>query len=140
MPPIKPLADIAEKWSRVAPTRQEDYTRGLQNPRVAWDAAATAADASWKSGVQNAVTAGRFVSGVRAAGNAKWQRRALELGPSRFATGTQAAKPDYEKGFGPFRQVIESTQLPPRRPTGDPGNIERVRAMATALRNAKGRA
>jgi len=140
MPPIKSLAEIAEKWARVAPTRQEDYTKGVSSPRVAWDQAAIAADPSWKTGVQAAVTAGRFATGVRAAGNAKWQRRALELGPSRFATGTQAAKPDFEKGFGPFRQVIESTTLPPRRPTGDPGNIERVRAMALAWRNARTRA
>lgn len=137
MPPIKPLADISAKWARVAPTRQEDYTKGVQNPRVPWDTAATAADASFKAGVQNAIAKNRYTAGIRNAGNAKWQRKSIELGPSRFATGTQAAAPDYEKGFGPFRQVIESTTLPPRRPKGDPGNIERVRAMATALATAK---
>lgn len=139
MPPIKALSDIAEKWARVAPTRAEDYSKGVQNPRTQWEVAATAADAAWKQGTTAAVSGGRFVTGVRAAGNAKWQRRSMELGPSRFGTGTQAARPDYEKGFGPFRQTIESTQLPPRKPTGDPGNIERVRQMAQALTAAKRR-
>lgn len=139
MPPIKPLQAISEKWARVAPTRQEDYLSGVSNPRVAWDQATTAADPAYKAGVQAAIAGNRFTAGVRAAGNDKWQRRAKELGPSRFATGTQAAKPDFEKGFGPFRQVIESTNLPPRRPRGDPGNVERVRAMATALAAAKRR-
>lgn len=137
MPPVKSLTDIAEKWARVAPTRQEDYAKGVTAPRVPWDTAAAGGDAAWKAGVGAAVAAGRFVTGIRAAGNAKWQRKAIELGPSRFATGTQAARPDYEKGFAPFRQVIESTQLPPRRPTGDPGNLERVRVMANALRVAR---
>jgi len=139
MPPIKPITDIAEKWARVAPTRQEDYLKGVQAPRVQWEAGATAADTAWKAGTTAAVAGSRFTAGVRAAGNAKWQRKATELGPSRFATGTQAARPDFEKGFGPFRQVIEATTLPPRRPKGDPGNIERVRTMAAALRAAKTR-
>jgi hypothetical protein len=139
MPPIKAITDIGEKWARVAPTRQDDYLKGVQAPRVPWEAAATAANPAFEAGVQAAITAKRFPAGVRAAGNAKWQRKAAELGPARFATGTQAARPDYEKGFGPFRQVIESTTLPPRRPKGDPGNIERVRTMAAALRAAKTR-
>lgn len=137
MPPVKQLASISAKWARVAPTRQEDYLTGINAPRVPWDAAATAADPAYKAGVQAAITAGRYVSGVRAAGNAKWQRRAAELGPSRFATGTQAAQPDYERGFAPFRQVIEATTLPPRRAKGDPANLERVRVMAQALAAAK---
>ena len=139
MPPIKPISEIAAKWARVAPTRQEDYLKGVQSPRVAWDTAATAAAPQYEAGVQAAITGKRFASGIRAAGNAKWQRKAVELGPSRFATGTQAAAPDFEKGFGPYRAVIESTTLPPRRPKGDPGNIERVRTMAAALAAAKKR-
>ena len=139
MPPIKPISDIAEKWARVAPTRQEDYLKGVSAPRTAWDTAATAANPQYEAGVQAAITGKRFVAGVRNAGNAKWQRKAIELGPSRFATGTAAARPDFEKGFSPFRQVIESTTLPPRRPKGDPANIERVRTMAAALAAAKKR-
>jgi hypothetical protein len=34
-------------------------------------------------------------------------------------------------------QVIESIQLPPRGPKGDPRNIERVRVIAQALRARK---
>lgn len=139
MPPIKPISDIAEKWARVAPSRQDDYLKGVSAPRTAWEAAATAADPQYKAGVQAAVAGNRFTAGVRAAGNAKWQRKAIELGPGRFATGTAAARPDFEKGFGPYRAVIESTTLPPRRPKGDPGNIERVRKMAEALAAAKKR-
>lgn len=139
MPPIKPITDIAEKWARVAPTRQEDYLKGVSTPRTPWEAAATAADPQYKAGVQAAVAGNRFTAGIRAAGNAKWQRKAIELGPSRFATGTAAARPDFEKGFGPYRAVIESTTLPPRRPKGDPANIERVRTMAAALAAAKKR-
>jgi len=139
MPPIKPISDIASKWARVAPTRQEDYLKGVQSPRVQWEPAATAADPQYKAGVQAAVAANRYTAGIRTAGNAKWSRKAIELGPSRFATGTQAAQPDFEKGFGPYRTVIEGVTLPPRRPKGDPGNIERVRAIASALTTAKRR-
>ncbi len=133
MPPIKPLADISSKWARVAPTRQEDYARGIASPRVPWEQASTAADPAYKAGVQAAISGNRYANGVRNAGNAKWQRKAAELGPSRFATGTQAAEPDFQKGFAPVRQAIEATTLPPRRAKGDPANLERVRVMAQAL-------
>jgi len=137
MPPIKPITDIAEKWARVAPTRQDDYLKGVRSPRTQWESAATAADPAYAQGVQAAITGKRFTAGIRAAGNAKWLRKAEELGPGRFATGTQAARPDFEKGFGPYRNVIEGVTLKPRRPKGDPGNIDRVRDIASALSRAK---
>jgi len=139
MPPVKALSEISAKWSRVAPTRQEDYAKGVASPRVPWEAASTAAEPAYKAGVQAAIAGNRYGAGVRLAGNAKWQRKAIELGPSRFASGTQAAQPDYERGFGPFRAAIEATTLPPRGPKGDPRNIERVRVMAGALSAAKKR-
>jgi hypothetical protein len=44
---------------------------------------------------------------------------------------------DYEKGFAPYRDVIEQTALPPRFPKRDPRNIQRVSAIATALAKKK---
>lgn len=137
MPAIKALDRIGEKWSRVTAAATSDYTAGVTNPRVDWADATAKADKNYASGVQAAVSAGRFAKGVRAAGTQKWQNAAQEKGTQRFASGVQLARSAYETGFAPYRTVIANLSLPARGPKGDPANIQRVAAVATALRNEK---
>jgi len=137
MPAIKPMSNIAEKWARVTPQRAPDYEAGVRSPRADWAKQTTSANTAYKEGVQKAITEDRFVKGVNKAGTEKWQRKAIELGPTRYTQGVQVAQPDYEKGFAPFRDIIERTTLPPRFAKGDSRNIERVRVMASALNAGK---
>jgi len=137
MPAVKSMSAIAEKWARVTPQRAPDYEAGIRSPKVDWAQATAAASNAYKEGVTKAITENRFEKGVKAAGTEKWQRKAIELGPSRYSQGVTVAQPDYEKGFAPFRDVIERTALPPRFAKGDPRNIDRVRVMAAALNAAK---
>jgi len=78
-----------------------------------------------------------FGKGVTKAGTAKWQGKALAKGPGRFAEGVMIGGDDYEKGFGPYRDEIEKTALPPRFPKRDPRNLMRVSAITTALAKKK---
>lgn len=137
MAQIKATDAIAAKWARVTPQRTTDYTQGIQNPRRSWAASAAAAEETYKTGVQQAATKGRYGKGVRAAGDEKWQRRAGEKGPQRFQEGVQLAQPDYQEGFAPYAETIRNTALPQRYPKGDPRNYERVRAIGTALSNKR---
>ena len=134
---IKSIADISDKWNRVTPTRSMDYKDGVQNPKKDWAEETIAAEDTYKRGVIEAANQGRFGKGVANAGTKKWKDKALSLGPSRFAEGVAVAKKDYEAGFAPYRDVIESTELPPRGPKGDPTNLQRVAVIATALHGAK---
>jgi hypothetical protein len=133
MADIKATDRIAEKWARVTPQRTQDYSEGIDNPRRDWAAASTAAADTYKTAVTQAANTGMYGKGVRAAGTAKWQARARAKGPQRFAEGVQIAQPDYQAGFQPYAEVIRSTTLPPRFAKGDPRNLDRVRAIATAL-------
>ena len=133
MPMVKGIAKIAEKWARVTPMRASDYEAGVRDPLRDWATNAGAANAAYKAGVTEAVAKDRFLSGVKKAGTEKWKRKAVEVGPARFSQGVQVAQPDYEKGFAPFRDVIEKTTLPPRFAKGDPRNIDRVKVIAAAL-------
>ena len=137
MPSIKNVGEIAGKWARVTPGRSGDYTRGIQNPKVDWMKATKDSEESYKRGVIEAANAGRFGKGVEDAGTKKWQENALKKGPTRFAAGVALGKDAYLKGFAPYADVIEKTDLPPRGPKGDPANIERVRTMAAALHERK---
>jgi len=130
---IKPIDRIAEKWARVTPQRTQDYTDGIENPRTDWAGATAAAADTYKDAVTKAANSGQFAKGVRNAGTQKWQQRARQKGPQRFAEGVQIAQPDYQAGFAPYADVIKATTLPPRYAKGDPRNIDRVRVISSAL-------
>lgn len=135
MPKVK--SNFAAKWARVTPQRTEDYQQGIQNPKVPWAEATLAAEKNQADGIQEAIRDKRFAKGVSKAGNSAWQQGALNKGVNRFGEGVQVSQEKYAAGFAPYAQVIESTQLPPRYPKGDPRNVLRVTAIATALRNKK---
>lgn len=137
MPAVKPGSTVAEKWGRVTPQRSEDYKLGVQSPRTPWAAATGAAEDRYKTGVTEAITAGRFKKGVAAAGDQRWQSKSLAKGPTRFAEGVALSQPDYAAGIQPYLDTIAATTLPPRFAKGDPRNVERVRVMSAALRKRK---
>jgi hypothetical protein len=137
MAEIKSGARITEKWTRVTPMRTEDYKLGVTSPRRDWEKSAVAAKESHKLAMVAAAASDSFGKGCTKAGTTKWQTRALQKGPSRFAEGVMVGGPDYEKGFAPYRDEIEKTVLPPRFPKRDPRNLMRVTAIATALGKKK---
>lgn len=137
---IKPLETSADKWTRRASVAGEDYRKGVESPRTPWDQAATAAAGAYQQGVTAAATQGRFAAGVRKAGNAKWARNAAAKGPNRFAEGVNLAVGEWSAGFQPYQTAIAGLALPPRGPAGSPQNLQRVTAVAQALRAVRERA
>jgi len=137
MAEIKSASRIKEKWTRVTPMRTEDYKLGIQSPRRDWEKSAIAAKESHKQAMATAAAQDAFGKGIAKAGSAKWQTRALQKGPGRFAEGVMVGGDDYEKGFAPYRDEIEKTVLPPRFPKRDPRNLMRVSVIATALGKKK---
>lgn len=137
MAEIKSLSAIRDKYARVTPMRAEDYAEGVLNPRRDWASAALGGNAAWKAGVQAAITRDAFARGVRETGTPHWQEKAATLGAERWGPGVLAGVDAYERGFGPYHEVIMATKLPARYPVGDPRNYERVKAIGTALRKKK---
>jgi hypothetical protein len=137
---VKSAAAIAEKWSRVAPTRQQDYESGIKDPGVDWQRATEAGRESYEAGVQEAIQRNAFSKGVAQAGNAKWADKTVTVGAGRWTGGIRAASGDYEKAMEPVVATIERVVLPPRGPRGDPRNYQRAEAMGRALSEARRRA
>ncbi len=139
MAQIRATDVIARKWALVTPQRVADYEDGIRNPTRDWATNAKGASDSWKAGVQSAITRDAFSKGVTTAGTAKWQKGAIEKGLLRWGPGVALAEDAYAAGFGPFREAIARTQLPPRFPRRDPRNLERVKAIVESLRQQKER-
>jgi hypothetical protein len=137
MAEIKSMAAIKEKWTRVTPTRTDDYSKGISAPKRDWATEAIAAKGNWKAGIDAAASKDMYAKGVTAAGSAKWKKKALTLGPGRFAEGVFQAGDDYATGFAPFQAAIAAVDLGPKYPRRDPRNLDRVKKVVTALVEAK---
>ena len=137
MAEIKSMSAIKEKWTRVTPQRTEDYSKGIANPKRDWEEEAVASKGNWKAGIDAAAAKDMYAKGIKEAGTEKWKKKALALGPGRFAEGVYQAGPDYEKGFAPYREAIASVDLGPKFPRRDPRNLDRVKRVVTALIEAK---
>ena len=134
---VKPIGDIAKKFVRNAQTAAPDYTEGVRAAGGDWEANTAAGAQNFATGVQQAIADGRFERGVREAGAAKFVTKATTLGAARFGPGVAAAEGEFTRGAAPYLQTIAGLTLPPRRPKGDPGNMERANAVAQALRRQK---
>jgi hypothetical protein len=134
---VKPIGDIAKKFVRNAQGAAGDYTEGVRAAGGDWESNTVAGAQNFVQGVQQAIADGRFERGVREAGSAKFVQRATTLGAQRFGPGVAAAEADFSRGAAPYLQTIAGLTLPPRRPKGDPGNMERANAVAMALRRQK---
>lgn len=133
MADIRPVDQIAAKWATVTPQRAADYEFGVQNPRADWQRNTAAAAEAWQTGVQAAIAAKSFGTGVNKAGTPKWQNAALTKGVQRWGPGVALAQDAYQTGFTPFREAIARTTLPPRFARRDPRNLARVNAIVAAL-------
>lgn len=124
----KSAREIAEKWSRVAPGREQDFRTGIEDPDVDWAKAAKASEETYKQGVQEAIARNAFGKGIEKTGTEKWRRKAVEIGATRWGPGVRAATEDMEAGVAPYAELTERLKAtePPRAPRGDERNFERM--------------
>lgn len=137
MAKVKSAEAASAKWQRRAGNAGPEYEEGVRNPRADWATETKAAAPSYSAGVTKAVQEKRYERGVSKAGTAKWQKNAVEKGPTRYAEGVRLSGDAYTTGTAPYLAVLSGLQLPPRGPKGDPKNIDRVRAVSEALHAKK---
>jgi hypothetical protein len=134
---VKDTNALAKKFVQRAQGAAGDYKTGVEATGQDWESGARAGAENYKQAVVEAANAGRFEKGVSRAGAAKWSTRAASLGAQRYPTGVGAAEGDWSRGSQPYLEAIRATDLPPRRPKGDPANHQRSIAIATRLRAIK---
>jgi hypothetical protein len=134
---IKDTASISKKFVQRASVAGGDYAEGVKAAGGDWEANTKASESNYAAGVQQAVADGRFGKGVSAAGASKYVRKAGELGAQRYPTGVAAAEADYARGVQPHLDAMKSLDLPPRRPKGDPANMQRANIVAQKNRAIK---
>jgi hypothetical protein len=134
---VKDAASSASKFVARAQAAGPAYQAGVQGAGDMWQANSTAAEASFGAGVTAAVSAKRYSRGVQKAGAAKYVSKASGVGAARYPQGVANAGPAWQQGVQPYLDTLAGITLPPRAPRGDPGNVQRVAAVAAALHAKK---
>ena len=134
---IKSAAAIAKKWARVTPDRVDDYEDGVRNPMKDWEKETLGAEDNYEAGIKEAIARKGFGKGVRKAGTQKQQQASILKGIPRWPEGVRGAEKDMQNGMEAVVEVLSNLTLPKRYPTGDPRNIERVKAIQQALHKMK---
>jgi hypothetical protein len=130
---VKPIDKIAKKWVDVTPGRAAYYEAGVKAPLKNWEENTVAQAAAYKGAVTAPNIDKLFTGGVKKAGFEKWQRKATEVGASRFGPGVQAATPDYQAGFAPYAETLATIEVPARGPRGADVNFEKVKKIGQEL-------
>ena len=134
---VKDLSSSARKFTTRGAAAAQDYQAGVAAAGPQWERNTADSAARWAQAVTEAAGRGAFARGVAAAGPAKFAQRASTIGAQRFPQGIQAAGPDWEKGFAPFRDTLQSLDLPAKGLKNSPQNYTRVAAVGNALHARK---
>jgi hypothetical protein len=130
---VPPSADVVKKWVEETPKRAVYYEKVTPARASMWESNTVAAASTFKAAVQATDIDKRFSGGVKRAGAAKFARKVTAVGVARFGPGVTAAEDDYSKGVDPYLKELAAVDVPARKPRGDPGNLDRVKAIMDAL-------
>jgi len=131
------LSDSASKFERRAGQAGQDYESGVESVSDSEQQQATLDSvSSWEQGIQDAISEGRFQSGVNNP-NKSWQEAALSVGSSRFTQGASQAGSTWQNGFSDFADTLEGLSLQPRGARGSETNFQRSREVGEAQHNAR---
>ncbi len=128
--------EIAQRFVKFAPGRQDRYSDGIRNPGKDWEKETKAAEPIYEAGVKAAIVRKAFGKGVSKAGTAKQMAKTIQ-NEGRWVEGIEGALDTMTAAMGPVVSVLQGVSLPPSFPKGDPRNYKRVEVVGTALRKAK---
>lgn len=134
---VKDATQSAQKFVQNASTAGPAYAAGVANAGNTWAANTAASEQSWAQGVTAAAANNRFAQGITPASQQKYQARASGVGAQRYPQGVQGSQQAWLNNTKPYLDTIANLNLPARQPKGSPNNVQRVAAIATALRAKK---
>jgi hypothetical protein len=128
--------DTAKKWGEETPKRATYYETNTPPSAAKWEANTKAAAANFKAAVQAGNIEALFKGGVAKVGAGKFERKVKALA-GRFGPGVSAAVDDMKIGVAPFLTEIAAVDLKERKPRGDAGNYDRVKAIGDKLHSKR---
>lgn len=124
--------DVSKKWGEETPKRATYYEANTPPSAAKWETNTKAAAANFKAAIQAVNIEALFRGGVAKVGAGKFERK-VKLLAGRFGPGVSAAVDDMKTNVAPFLTEIAAVDLKERKPRGDAGNYDRVKAIGDKL-------
>lgn len=136
---MKSASQSVQKWQQRAGQAVGDYEAGARSTTKDQAAAAIAAKGNYVAGIQASISKGSYEKGLGRSGKQGWLAGVTEKGVQNFGTGVGAANSaqKYTENSGRFDSARNAAASIARGPKGSPANLQRVTAVANALRAAK---
>lgn len=114
---VKSAAQIAEAYNRAISAVGPAYQAGIQAANE-WQGNSIAGQNLYEEKMRQQEVLARRATGIAKVSNEEWKSKSLQKGGARIGPGMEASKDKRTRNFEPYRQALESVQLPPR--TADP--------------------
>ena len=134
---IKPASSSQTKYVNNTGNAGQSYQDGINNPRRDWLTSTVAAEGTYATAVQAALTSGAFGKGLTPDAAAKQKGNAIALGVSRYPAGTKNAAGNWAKFTQPVLDAMAAVPDMPRGPKMSQQNFDKQHAYATAAHGAK---
>lgn len=127
------------KWQTRAGMASGDYSEGAAATDKDQAQRAIAAKGNYVAGIQESIAGGRYEKGLQKSGKAGWLAGVQEKGAQNYSTGVSAdrSRTKYLENSGKYDNARKAADTLPRGPRGSAQNLNRVTAVANALRAAK---
>src|SRR5260370_13440158 len=125
---IKPASSSKQKYVNNTGNAGQSYQDGINNPRRDWLAATTAAEGTWATSVQAAVSNGSFGKGINQDSAGKQKANAIALGVSRYPAGTKNAAGSWAKFTQPVLDAMAPVPDLPHGPNTSQQNFDKQTA------------
>lgn len=136
---MKTASQSVNKWANRAGASVNDYEAGARSTSKDQAAAAIAAKGNYAAGLQQSLAKGSYEKGLSRSGKSGWLNGVVQKGVTNFGTGVSAATSaeKYASNSGKYDSARNAAASVARGPKGSPQNLQRVAAVANALRAAK---
>lgn len=131
--------EFAEKWRRRLSNSTEDVRRGIERVTESPGQKAAQRQEAMLSGVQEAVTSGRWARRVGAVSTEDWKRATIDKGLSRIGTGAQAAESKMARVGAELLPAVDAAAAEAKQIPKDSieGSIERAATYMRRMREFK---
>jgi len=121
---IRPREKLKERFVKKVREAIPDYEFGIKNPKKNWLEEFLAAAEMIADAIRKMAEEKRFAKGAERVGQAKWAGNTARKGPDRWKTETPQSGDSWRSGYEPFASALEGLVIGPKRPKGDPYNID----------------
>ena len=126
----------SKRWADSISFVPSRYVEGVQGAQNVIQKSIDAED-RYRQGLQDSFARNARVEGLNRTNDAEWKQKAINKGSRNILVGMNEGKSKQARAMAKIINVIRGVELPEK--TNDLNtNIERVRIMAQALKDAKG--